>query len=81
MVLFKKRDKLLKFLIKNKIEAKIHYPIPLNKQKAFKNSNQKIRNFKRTNYQSNHLITLPVHVPMISNFSPELIIGLSIFSI
>ena len=28
------RDKLIKYLIKNNIEAKIHYPIPLNKQKA-----------------------------------------------
>lgn len=61
MALFKKRDKLIKYLIKNKIEAKIHYPIPLNKQKAFKNSRQKLKNFKNVNYQANHLITLPVH--------------------
>ena len=37
MCLVKNRDKLLKYLIKNKIEAKIHYPIPLNKQKAARN--------------------------------------------
>ena len=33
MILAEKRDKLLKFLIKNKIEAKIHYPVPLHRQK------------------------------------------------
>ena len=44
MCLVKKRDELLKYLIKNKIEAKIHYPVPLNKQKAAKSLklNQKI---------------------------------------
>ena len=36
MCLVKNKDELLKYLIKNKIEAKIHYPVPLNKQKAAK---------------------------------------------
>ena len=61
MALFKKRDKLIKFLKKNSIEAKIHYPIPLNQQKPFKKNNQKKISFKKINYQANHLITLPVH--------------------
>lgn len=60
MIECKNRDKLLSFLIKNKIEAKVHYPKPLHKQKAY------IQNYKKINLpvsekQSNNLITLPVH--------------------
>ena len=40
-----KRDSLLKYLIKNNIEAKVHYPIPLNKQKAAKNLNLNQKKF------------------------------------
>ena len=36
MCLVNKRDKLIEYLNKNNIEAKIHYPVPLNKQKASK---------------------------------------------
>ena len=36
MATFKKRDDLKNYLIKNNIEVKIHYPIPLHKQKAAK---------------------------------------------
>ena len=61
MCLVKNRDKLLKYLIKNKIEAKIHYPIPLNKQKAAKNLNLKQKNYKNTNDQAKTIITLPIH--------------------
>ena len=61
MCLVKNRDKLLKYLIKNKIEAKIHYPIPLNKQKAAKNLNLKQKNYKKTNEQAKKIITLPIH--------------------
>jgi len=61
MCLVKNRDKLLKYLIKNKIEAKIHYPIPLNKQKAAKNLNLKQTNYKKTNDQAKKIITLPIH--------------------
>ena len=36
MCLVNKRDKLIEYLNKNNIEAEIHYPVPLNKQKASK---------------------------------------------
>ncbi len=61
MCLVKKRDELLKYLIKNKIEAKIHYPVPLNKQKAAKNLKLNQKNFTAANYQANKIITLPIH--------------------
>ena len=61
MCLVKNRDKLLKYLIKNKIEAKIHYPIPLNKQKAAKNLKLNQKNFINANEQAKKIITLPIH--------------------
>ena len=57
----KKRDLLLKYLHKNKIEAKIHYPIPLNKQKAAKNLNLNQKDFKTANDQAKSILTLPIH--------------------
>ena len=61
MCLAQNRDKLLKYLIKNKIEAKIHYPIPLNKQNAVKNLKLNQENFKIANEQAKKIITLPIH--------------------
>jgi len=61
MCLVKKRDRLIKFLNMNGIEAKIHYPIPLNKQKASKIFNLNQENFIRCNLQAKSLITLPIH--------------------
>ena len=61
MCLVKNRDKLLNYLIKNKIEAKIHYPIPLNKQKAARNLKLNQKDFIIANEQSKKLITLPIH--------------------
>ena len=61
MCLVKKRDKLLEYLLKNNIEAKIHYPIPLNKQKAAKNLKLNQKDFMNANAQSRKLITLPIH--------------------
>ena len=61
MCLVKNRDQLLKYLIKNKIEAKIHYPIPLNKQKAARNLKLNQKNFFNVNVQAKKLITLPIH--------------------
>ena len=61
MCLVKKRDRLLKYLERNKIEAKIHYPIPLNKQKAAKKLGLKQKDFKEANKQAKTIITLPIH--------------------
>lgn len=62
MALFDRRDELLNYLIKNGIEAKVHYPIPLHHQEAAKkNCRFDSEKLKVSTYQANHLITLPVH--------------------
>ena len=61
MILAEKRDELLAYLHKRKIEAKVHYPIPLNKQKASKIYNYNQKDFITANQQAKKLITLPIH--------------------
>ena len=61
MANFKKRDKLKKYLIKNKIEVKIHYPKPLHLQKPSKKAGFKKGNFPVAESQAKELLTLPVH--------------------
>ena len=61
MCLVKNRDKLLKYLLKNKIEAKVHYPVPLNKQKPAKNLNLNQNDYTKVNMQAKSIITLPIH--------------------
>jgi len=55
------RNKLVNFLIKNKIDAKIHYPVPMHLQPA-----SKIYKYKKGDYPiaekiANSTISLPVH--------------------
>ena len=61
MCLFDKRDKLIEYLTKKKIEAKIHYPIPLHLQKPSLKMGYKKGDFPIAEKQANKLITLPVH--------------------
>ena len=61
MASFKKRDKLKSYLIKNGIEVKIHYPIPLHLQKAAKTLGYKRGDFPNAEKQSRELLTLPIH--------------------
>jgi len=61
MARFKKRDDLKSFLIKNKIEVKIHYPIPLHLQEAAKKIGYKKGDFPEAEIQAKELLTLPVH--------------------
>ncbi len=60
MVRVKRRDKLIKYLNKHNIEAKIHYPKPLCLQKPYIKYNDKYIS-KNAIQQSKELITLPVH--------------------
>jgi len=57
----KNRDGLYNFLLKNEIEAKIHYPIPLHLQEASKYLNYKKGDFPKTEEQVKSIITLPAH--------------------
>lgn len=61
MARFKKRDKLKKFLEKNKIEVKIHYPKPLHLQKPSLKMGYKKGDFVKSEIQAKELLTLPVH--------------------
>ena len=61
MANFKRRDELKKYLIKNKIAVKIHYPIPLHLQRPSKKSGYKKGNFPIAEKQAKELLTLPVH--------------------
>jgi len=55
------RDKLLNYLIKNKIDAKIHYPTPMHLQPAAKIYKYKKGDFPITEQIANSTISLPVH--------------------
>jgi dTDP-4-amino-4,6-dideoxygalactose transaminase len=61
MGLFENRDALLAYLIKNEIEAKIHYPVPLHLQQAADELGYKRGSFPLAEMQADKLITLPVH--------------------
>ena len=59
MIFAENRNSLLKFCIKNGIEAKIHYPIPIYKQKALKHIVGREK-FKVTDFHAKNLISFPV---------------------
>lgn len=62
MGLFERRDSLISYLIESGIEAKVHYPLPLHKQKAaLKDCIYDESNLSNAEYQADHLITLPIH--------------------
>ena len=57
----KLRDPLVKYLRKNNIDAKIHYPIPMHLQPAAKKYGYKKGDFPMTELIANSTISLPVH--------------------
>ncbi len=61
MARFKNRNKLKKYLDRNHIETKVHYPIPLHLQKPGKKLGYKKGDFRNAELQSKQLLTLPVH--------------------
>jgi aminotransferase EvaB len=56
-----KRDSLQKFLIKNDIDAKVHYPIPIHLQKAAKFLKYKKGDFPVSEKLAKTSLSLPVH--------------------
>ena len=57
----KNRDKLNNYLIKNLIDSKIHYPIPMHLQKASKVYGYKKGDLPKTEKIIKQIISLPVH--------------------
>jgi len=58
---FQNRNKIKSFLIKNGIDVKIHYPLPLHLQKASKELKYKKGDFPIAEKQARSILTLPVH--------------------
>ena len=54
-----KRDELLNFCIKNGIEAKVHYPIPIYRQKALSHLKYEKGDFPITDLHAEKIITFP----------------------
>jgi dTDP-4-amino-4,6-dideoxygalactose transaminase len=65
------RDELQKYLTSNGIQTLIHYPIPPNKQLAYKNLNN--LDFPITNKIHNEVLSLPLN-PILSEKEVEFII-------
>lgn len=61
MALFEQRDRLVSFLQGKGIEVKIHYPVPLHRQKAARRNCIVQGVMHNADYQANHLMTIPVH--------------------
>ena len=56
----KYRNSLKDYLLKNKIETAIHYPIPIHLQSAYKNKYAKI-SLPKTEFYSSKILSLPIH--------------------
>ena len=61
MARVERRDELMRYLIENGIEAKIHYPVPLHLQEAAKDLNYKPGDFPVSETYGNEILTLPAH--------------------
>ncbi len=57
----KYRDLIMKTLLINGVETKIHYPIPLHLQKCSSNLNYKVGDFPNAENFANSMISLPIH--------------------
>lgn len=55
------RDALVAHLVKNGVEAKVHYPIPLHLQKAARGLGYKRGDFPICEKQAEHIFSLPIH--------------------
>ena len=59
IVFAEKRDQLLEYCLKNKIEAKIHYPIPMYRQEALKSLGHKEGDFPVSDEHAKKIISFP----------------------
>lgn len=61
MLLVQNRDDLYNYLLKNGVDAKVHYPIPLHLQQASKNLGYKLGDFPVAEAQAKNIISFPAH--------------------
>ena len=57
----KRRDDLVRYLIRKQVEVKVHYPIPLHLQKAAKSLGYKKGDFPVCEKQASEILTIPSH--------------------
>jgi len=67
VIQFEQREELQKFLIKNGIDAKIHYPVPMHLQPAARKYNYKEGDFPIVESICKSVLSLPVHEYISSN--------------
>ena len=68
----KKRDSLIKYLLKKKIYCQIHYPYSLNKLKAFKDEVKKIK-LKNSELWVKECLSLPIHPNLSRNEAKKVV--------
>jgi dTDP-4-amino-4,6-dideoxygalactose transaminase len=61
LVLAKRRNELVNYLVERGVEAKIHYPIPIHLQEAAKGLGYKKGDFPVCEQQAEEILTLPAH--------------------
>lgn len=61
LVTVKHRDSLVRYLIENGVEAKVHYPVPLHLQKPARALGYKEGDFPVAEQQAKDIVTLPSH--------------------
>jgi dTDP-4-amino-4,6-dideoxygalactose transaminase len=61
MLRAERRDDMVRFLVEQGIEAKVHYPIPVHLQKAAASLGHKPGDFPRAEADARQVITLPAH--------------------
>ena len=63
----RKRDKLQQYLIKNGVDAKVHYPIPIHLQTAAKYLKYKRGDFPITEKLAKSILSLPIYPELTDN--------------
>ncbi|GAB6168205.1 DegT/DnrJ/EryC1/StrS family aminotransferase [Clostridium carnis] len=58
VIMVKERDRFIKYLSDNGVEGLIHYPIPVNKQEAYKELNNEY--YKKAEEYSKEIVSLPI---------------------
>lgn len=74
-----KRDHLKKFLNDNGIAANIYYPLPLNKQEAFKTISKTSKSLKNTKELCKSVLSLPIHTELTKNTQDIIILKIKEF--
>ena len=63
----KNRNKTIKEALKLGVELSIHYPVPINKQLAYKNHKQSLSKFNNSDNFSKNIVSLPIFPKMKKN--------------